>query len=134
MKGLLIVSKPDNTAKELRTSTVLDRAILELIKTSMAEKGYGQRQRSKWINEAIHTFEAELDGCERNEQAETLSRASILSENGGHITVVLKPESVAFIEKCREFMTSFDSEFEINAQSRLIHFAITFRLMREKYL
>ena len=134
MKGLLIVSKPDDTAKELRTSTVLDRAILELIKTSMAEKGYGQRQRSKWINEAIHTFKVELDGCERNEQAETLSRASILSENGGHITVVLKPESVAFIEKCREFMTSFDSEFEINAQSRLIHFAITFRLMREKYL
>lgn len=134
MKGLRIVSKSHNTAKELRTSTVLDRAILDLIKTSMTENGYGQRQRSKWINEAIHTFKVELEGCEPNEQAETLSRAAILSENGGHITVVLKPESVAFIEWCRAFMTSFDNEFDINAQSRLIHFAITFRLMREKYL
>lgn len=131
MRRLKIISE---TPRELRTSTVLDREILELIKRSMADGGYGQRHRSRWINEAIHSFRVELERCNSAEQVETLSHAAILSENGGHITVVLRPESVAFIEWCRKFLLSLGGEFEINAQSRLIHFAITFRLMREKYL
>jgi hypothetical protein len=134
MKRLRIVNKPDDSPKELRTSTVLDREIIRLIQVSMMEKGYGQRQRSKWINEAIQHLKVELDGCEPSEKAETLSRAAILSDNGDHITVVLKPESVSFVENCKEFMTSFEKEFDVNAQSRLIHFAITFRLIREKYV
>jgi hypothetical protein len=131
MKGLRIVSK---TPEELRTSTILDREILELIKLAMAEKGYGQRQRSKWINEAIQAFQSEFEVCDSAEQVETLSHAAILSENGGHITVVLRPESVEFIEGCRGLMSTISEDFDINAQSRLIHFAITFRLIREKYL
>ena len=130
MKGLRIVGK----AKGLRTSTVLDHKILELIKLSMSENGYGQRQRSKWISESISQLEECMSGCDNDERLETLSRASTLSENGGHITIVLNPESVAFLDKCKLFMADREAGFEINAQSRMIHFAITFRLIREKYL
>ena len=133
MKGVRIISKVDNN-KDFRTSTVLDRDILELINQSMNENGYGQRQRSKWINEAIIQLENGIEVCEEDERFETLSRASTLSDNGGHITVVLKSASVAFIERCKAFMSGRESNFESNAQSRLIHFAITFRLIQERYL
>lgn len=134
MKGIRIIGDTKMATKDLRTSTVLDRSVLDKIKTSMGNQDYGPRQRSKWVNEALVKLSKNLNECDDSERAVTLSRAAIMSENGAHITVVLKPESVSFIEDCKKFMASREADFEKNAQSRLIHFAVTFRLMREKYL
>jgi hypothetical protein len=134
MRRLCIISKKENEPVDVRTSTIIDKYILEHIKSAMDFSGYGQRQRSLWINEAINQFAVAFKICDVDEKAETLSRATTLSDNGSHITVVLKPEAVAFIDECKSFMAPIDPSFDVNAQSRLIHFAITFRLIQEKRL
>jgi hypothetical protein len=134
MKGVRIVSKPRPGTSDFRTSTVIDRSILNLISNSMSAGGYGPRQRSKWINEALLSLQFALSECSEQECVETLSRAVTLSENGAHTNLVLKPEVVRLIEYYRDLMGGYDLGFEDNAQSRLIHFAITYRLMREKLL
>jgi len=127
MKGLRIVGK----TTDLRTSTLLDPAILELIRVSMNDGEYGPRQRSKWINEAIDSMATEWEACDESDQVLALERAKTLSGKGKHITVVLKPESRALVDMIKAFMKERNFRFD---QSTLIHFAITYRLIKEKRL
>lgn len=134
-KGVKIVSRAEEpTHRELRTSTRLDRGVLEKIGVSMDACGYGSRQRSKWINEALEQYARAYRECPDDEKVLALRRSTALSENGEYINVVLRQEALDFIEGCRSFMALQGDDFEEGSQSRVIHLAITLRLIQERLL
>jgi hypothetical protein len=133
MKGLRIMTESrDNLNTKERTSTVIDESVLNTIGESMKENNYSVRKRSLWINEAILMLKEELANTSAKEEALYLSQSSVFSEKGKHVNVTLEKDSLEFIERCKNIMKHDLYSLRNNAVSRVIHLAITYRLVQEK--
>ncbi len=105
--------------------------LVNTIKEALNKGGLGIRKRSAWISDAICLLDKEFNAIDQDDKILFLKQAQSINGEGSSLPITLSDNASEKLGQIRGFCEKHTPEIK-DAQSRIIHLAITLKLVKSK--
>lgn len=116
------------TGKKI-VSVRMAESVIQSIKMAMEQEGLGSRKRSQWVSTAIKMLENEFSLISFEDQCLFIRQSQSISGQGSSVPITLDHPTFALLQARLRFCAKNTPEVQ-DAQSRMLHLAITLYLVR----
>lgn len=118
-----------HTNQKRVVSVRMSKTLLLHIKEVMQQEGLGPRKRSYWISDALIMLEQEFEKISFDDQCLFIRQAQSVSGQGAAVPVTINNHADKLFTQRLAFCAENIADIG-DAQSRLIHLAITLKLVK----